>query len=136
MFYSSCSCHKENVTNTPHIVRQSKSVDLFDMILKGENGSLYYYSLASKIKWAAEGDYCGKLAAVGDSFFQASISFVLPRNSPYSDDMSSATLRLRELALIPSSRDYVEERKHCPPLTNPTLASFVHLRGPESLEVA
>jgi hypothetical protein len=96
------------------------------MIYKRENGSSYYYSLAAKIKWASEGEYCGKLAAVGDRFFPTSVSFVLPKNSPYTDAMSSATLVLRELDLIPSSTDYVEERTQCAPLTNPTLASTKH----------
>jgi hypothetical protein len=85
----------------------------------------YFFTLGGHIRWIADGEYCGKLAAVGDSFFQTSVGFVLPKNSPYTDAMSSATLVLRELDLIPSSTEYVEERKQCAPLTNPTLASIV-----------
>jgi hypothetical protein len=101
--------------------------DGFAKVYNGEYD--YFYTLGGHIRWIADGEYCGKLAAVGDSFFQTSVSFVLPKNSPYTDAMSSATLVLRELDLIPSSTDYVEERKQCAPLTNPTLASIVHLRG-------
>jgi hypothetical protein len=75
--------------------------------------------------WAANSKaYCGKLAAAGDSFFQSSVGFVLPKNSPYTLNFSTATLELRELGKVPSSADYVEKRRSCPPLTNPTLVRW------------
>jgi hypothetical protein len=132
IFLPHLSCHRTSDTNVPGIVQSFD--DGFAKVYKGDYD--YFYTLGGHIRWIAEGDYCGKLAAVGDSFFRNSISFVLPKNSPYTDAMSSATLELRELDLIPSSTDYVEERKQCPPLTNPTLASIVPLCRSECIEVA
>jgi hypothetical protein len=111
------SCHRELGLQSPGIVHSFD--EGFDGVLNGNYD--YFYSLAGQVAWAANGKYCGKLALVGDSFFQNSVGFLLPRNSALTNEMSRGILQLREMDKIPSSTEYALRSKKCPPIMNPTL---------------
>jgi hypothetical protein len=111
------SCHREPGLKSPGIVHSFD--EGYDGVLSGKYD--YFYSLGGQVAWAATGKYCGKLALVGDSFFQNSVGYLLPRNSVLTNEFSRAILQLREMDKIPLSTDYAEHRDTCPPIMNPTL---------------
>jgi hypothetical protein len=115
------SCHRELGLKSPGIVHSFD--EGFDGVLNGNYD--YFYSLAGQVAWAANGKYCGKLALVGDSFFQNSVGFLLPRNSALTNEMSRGILQLREMDKIPSSTEYALRSKKCPPIMNPTLVRLL-----------
>jgi hypothetical protein len=111
------SCHRGRGANDPGLAQSFD--EAFEGVLKGKYD--YFYTLGGQVAWAASGKYCGKLAAVGNSFFQNSVGYLLPKDSNITAAFSKATLQLRETDKLQSISEYVHERQKCPPLVNPTL---------------
>jgi hypothetical protein len=111
------SCHRGRDAKVPGLAQSFD--EAFEGVLTGKYD--YFYTLGGQVAWAATGRYCGKLVAVGNSFFQNSVGYLLPKDSNLTAEFSKATLQLRETDKLQSISEFIHERQKCPPLMNPTL---------------
>lgn len=65
------------------------------------------------LQYAANTRYCGTLMITGKAFYASPVSFVLPRNSPFTEPMDVATLELRNYDAIPSLESYIDVKGRC-----------------------
>lgn len=81
------------------------------------------YSLAvgATLLQAVVGRHCGRLVQIGEPFFKDAVSFVWPRNSALTLEMSNATLQLKTEGNLPSFLEYLRSREQCPLISSPTL---------------
>lgn len=87
----------------------------------------YSIAFGSTVLDAVVGRHCGKLLQTGQPFFEGSVSFVLPRGSPWTDKLSNATLQLKVEGALPSLQEYFENKDKCTLQNDPTL-TFQKLR--------
>lgn len=80
----------------------------------------YYYTLQGQVLTQTKGRFCGRLTAVGKSFFDTNVGFILPKGSALTSVMSEETLILREADKLESSFSFADDQK-CPDVTDPTI---------------
>lgn len=73
------------------------------------------YGLASEatLKSASTGRYCGKIILTGDPFFRAGASFVLPKHSPLTEEMSRATLKIISSDRVETVDEFIGNFSKC-----------------------
>lgn len=87
----------------------------------------YSLALGSTLLDAVVGKHCGRLVETGEPFVEDGVSFVLPRESPYTLEMSNATSQLKAEGALPNFLEYLRAREQCSLKGNPTL-DFKKLR--------
>lgn len=84
-------------------------------------------ALGSTLTYAASGRYCGTLVLTGEPFFEGGISFVLPKGSNFTTEVSNATLQMKADGSLPSLEDTLRGQTECRLGTEPVL-TFKKLR--------
>lgn len=79
-----------------------------------------YTSWTNRFPSRIRNRYCGELTAVGQSFWETSVGFLLPQNSSLTKPMSWETLLLQEQDKLISSKASAE-REQCQEITDATL---------------
>lgn len=115
-------CKRQNST----VVTVGSYADLSDKVATGE--CQFAVALKATLHWSASNKYCGKVELIGKPFFNTGLSFVLPKGSPYLDELSRATLALRNHDSIPSPDQYISRQVESCQFQNRPLISLRKLR--------
>ena len=96
--------------------------ECYERVVNGSSD--FFYLLTSTALVAANQRYCGKLTVVGESFFDTSLSFLLPKGSNLTETFSVETLNLQNEGKLQSAFSYATRNK-CPDVTDPTVVSIL-----------
>lgn len=120
---SSAPCHQADNQ------AQVTIVDSYDQLINKtvQRECKYSLALGSTLLVAVIGKHCGTLVQTGEPFFEDAVSFVLPKGSPYTLEMSNATLQLKAEGELKSFLEYLRTQEKCPLKSSPTL-TFRKLR--------
>lgn len=107
-------CYTNN--SRQRYVQGTDSMNPYEAMLHEVSSKKCKYGLASEstLKAAARGAYCGKLNLVGRPFFRAGGSFVLPKNSRFTEIMSKSMYEIISRDVLPTLDDVAEKHGECP----------------------
>lgn len=102
----SCVRNNENSSGVPVLTLED------GLALLRNNTVDYFFSLEGSVA-STINRHCDEFVAAGESFFQTSVAFVLPKKSSYLEIFNSETRRLREQDAFTTVQSLIEETK-CP----------------------
>lgn len=123
--FTSCrrSCQAETGRQGPTLLSS------YDELLEktADKQCKFSMGLGSSLTYAASGRYCGTLVVTGRPFFEGGLSFVLPKGSNFTAEISNVTLQMKAGGSLPSLEDTLRGQGSCRQSTDPVL-TFEKLR--------
>jgi hypothetical protein len=94
--------------------RPDNTEDAFKLV-NSDTGCDFYFAAGAEAVWFVTGEYCKRLTIAGSSFYNIERSFILPKGSPLTHEMTLMTLKLRESGQLQSAAEYTKShRQDCP----------------------
>ncbi len=83
------------------------SIGMYETASKGSKCS-YFAATTLTLYNGIASTYCGKLSFASTELSESSLAIVLPKNSPYTEEISNATITLREQHAFRTGFEYVD----------------------------